>query len=110
MAVKVYSEPVVQDAGYSRNGGIQSLSWFARTLRWNSEGDVAHEFLTAEDDPSSCCGGYDDSNSNAASGIGSLGACTDRLEAPTHRKGGAASALKVKVVGVQEGRIVLKNR
>lgn len=37
-------QPVLQEAGYSGSGGIQGLSWYAKTLQVDEQGDFAHGF------------------------------------------------------------------
>mmetsp|Transcript_21591 Transcript_21591/g.26010 ORF Transcript_21591/g.26010 Transcript_21591/m.26010 type:complete len:122 (+) Transcript_21591:299-664(+) len=42
-------EPVIQSGGYA-GGGIQGLNWYARALREDDEGFIAHQFFTEKPD------------------------------------------------------------
>lgn len=115
--MKRFQEPVVQEAGYSRNGGIQGLGWFARTLLWSRDGDAAHEFIEAEQSPSSHSGrassGDEDSNESGhvSSKGGSVGGARQAADVlASSAEGSGAGSAGVRVVGVAEGRILVDGR
>ncbi|WIA19454.1 hypothetical protein OEZ85_004068 [Tetradesmus obliquus] len=44
-------QPVLQDAGFSANGGVQGLNWYTAALQLDGDGDAAHAFYQEQQQP-----------------------------------------------------------
>lgn len=93
-------EPVLDDAPEGLEGGVQGLDWYARTLRLDPDGELAHEALSSGD--------KEDGRGGPGGQGGGKGGSRAAAAAAARQAAGAlagAAAAACQVVGVRDGLV-----